>query len=723
MKHNATFRLVLICGGIIVSLLVMLGWLIESRVIVQIHPDFHPMQFNTALGFLLLNTALLALHLGRSRLSIVLASLLILLFTLTLLEHILRLQLRIDTLFVDPFVTQEFAPPGRPGANTSVCFWLMGIAVWMFSLRLKQPGLWIVSVTTIVLGMSLSSLWGYAEGLHELTGWGPYFSGMAVHTSVAFVFASLALLSLKLTRAIRHGRRFYAFRPVHASILVLIVTLTVWNAMRQWDQDRVQAELQRNAQAIVGSVEIGFAYRLNAYLRLAQRWESSGITPEAWLTDAGNYIGDMPGLLMIRLQADHQKLQQLGPALDQDLADRIVSQYAQSGLIGMNSVVRLNGRVYIIVDINLSREGKPIGDLLCVMDLERWMNRFAANLADGLRLELSENGSVLFVTGTDRRTVERLSAGIQFHLQGFGHAFLLELKPTVGYIARERSPWTLAILIGGLVGSFVLWLILKQALLLIRSRHEIRQQASELTNKSIQLAQANGELTVVNREMEHLNRAISHDLHSPLFSIKNYLALMHNAWREGDHGAIDEYIGRVSQISDRMSVTIDSLLTVCAIGGDTSRHVRVRLNPLIDDVLEYIEGDIQDASAKIEIDDNLPDVIADPVLLGNIIQNLVSNATKHARVPGQQLRIHIGTKREGEMICLFVDDNGVGVSPEHRVTIFEVFQRVGGTGVAGSGIGLSIVSRGIRSHGGEAWVEDSPMGGARFCVTLRPADG
>jgi signal transduction histidine kinase len=407
--------------------------------------------------------------------------------------------------------------------------------------------------------------------------------------------------------------------------------------------------------------------------------------------------------------------------LDQDLADRITNQHAQSGIAGMNSVVRVNDRSYIIVDTKLRRGGEEIGDLLCVMDLERWVSRFAANLADGLRMEISENGSVIFVTGTDQRTLEGIATGVQFHLEGFENAFTLVLMPTEGYIARERSPWTQAILIGGIVGSSVLWLILKQALMLVQSRHEIRKQASELSSKSNQLARANAELIAHNREMEHLNRAISHDLHSPLFSIKNYISLLRNNWREGNQELNNEYIGRVSHIADRMSGTIDSLLSVSAVRRTDSRHVRVRLNPLINDVLEYIEGDVQEADAKIEVEDDLHDVIGDPVLLGNIFQNLISNATKYARVPDQQLRIHIGSQLRGEMVCVFVEDNGQGIRHEFREAIFEAFERGESTTVPGTGIGLSIVSRGVRVHGGEAWVENSPLGGARFCVTFPAA--
>ena len=724
MNHNSTFRLILISIGIAVSLLVMVGWLIESRIIVQIHPEYHPMQFNTALGFLLINAGFYALHTGRARLCIVFASSLMLLYTLTLLEHLFGLQMGIDTLFVEPFVTQPYAPPGRPGANTSVCFWLLGIGVWVFNHKLRQPGLWIGSIASIVLGMSLASLWGYAEGLHELTGWAPYLSGMSVHTAVLFLLCAMVLFSLLLTRSAQDGRWFHAFRPVHASIPLMIMSLTVWNAMRQWDRARIQRELFEDTRSIASSIVSGFESRRNAFLRLSHRWESEpGFTPESWLADSRNYIEYMPALVMLRLQADNQLLQRIGSTLNTGLADRIVQKHEPVGAPGTSRVLLIDDRAFLVVNLELERDGDPIGELACVMDLVVWLSGYAAELSDGLEMELRHDGQAVFVWDTDQALDQRLSASVPLILPGQERPFVLRLEATRAYIDRARSPWSLAILIGGVVGSLVLWLILKQSLLLARSRHEIAVQSIELTTKSSQLTRANAELTEVNREMEHLNRAISHDLHSPLFSIKNYLSLMHTASRDGDRARSDQYIGRVSQICDRMSVTIDSLLTVCAISGDGSRHVRVHLNPLIEDVLGYIEGDIDDANAQIEVDEHLHDVVGDPVLLGNIVQNLVSNATKHARLPDRPLRIHIGTEPMGDMVCLYVEDNGVGISAEHREIIFEVFQRVEGHGTAGTGIGLSIVSRGIRIHRGKAWVEDSPMGGARFCVTIPRAEG
>lgn len=719
MNRNRVFQLVLLCIGVAISLLVMLGWFIHSPLIVRLHPGFHPMQFNTALGFLLVNGALFALWSGRTRLSMVFASALMAIFTLALLEHLFDLSLGIDTFFVQPFITQELAAPGRPGANTAVCFWLMAIGVWLFNLRIKNQGLWIGSVGAAVLGMSLASLWGYAEGLGGLTGWSPYLSGMAVHTAVAFVLCSLVLFSLLISKHAKREKWYSTLRPVHASILLLVLSLTIWNAMFQWDREQIELELQNSAESIAASIEIGFDYRRNSFKRLAQRWEvDPEMSPSAWRADAENYIADMHSLMYLRLRADGQRIDCFDASLGEEVAQHIARLQADDAETGVSQLFIIDEQAYIMVHTTLMREGVVVGDLESVMNLNEWLPRYVAVRADGLELIVSHKERVIFTTGTDRSVDDSLSVSAPLSLPRFSDPFSLSLRPTRVYLARAQSPWPKAILFGGLLGSLVLWLIIQQARLLVISRNEIKETARALTTKSQLLTRANHDLAELNREMEYFNRSVSHDLQSPLFSMKGYLSVMRGAAREGDLTVMSDFISRMAHITDRMSVTIDSILSVCMVGSDASKHVDIDLDQLVHETLEYIEGDLEDSNAQVEVADGLHPVHGDRFLLGNAIQNLVSNATKYARVPGRDLKIRVGTEMVDGMVCLCVEDNGPGIDPEYRQKIFDVFQRLVQSQVAGTGIGLSIVSRVARVHSGKAWVEDSTLGGARFCITV-----
>ena len=109
---------------------------------------------------------------------------------------------------------------------------------------------------------------------------------------------------------------------------------------------------------------------------------------------------------------------------------------------------------------------------------------------------------------------------------------------------------------------------------------------------------------------------------------------------------------------------------------------------------------------------------ADSRMVERILDNLLSNAAKHSNPKG---RIWVHVTEEADGVTIAVDDEGPGVPPEERGRIFERFERGSGVMVSGLGIGLSVVSRFAQLHGGRAWVEDRPGGGASFRVFLPTA--
>ncbi len=722
MKQHHIFQSIVLSLGMAISLLVMLGWLIQSKLIVQIYADFHPMQFNTALGFLLVNAALFAIQRGWSRLGLGIVSVHMLLFTLTLLEHLFAINLGIDTLFIEPFITEEAAAPGRPGANTTFCFWLMGISVWLLTWTGRKPEYWVGAISATVLGMSFASLWGYAEGLEGLAGWKPYLSGMAVHTSIAFTLCASVLLSMLISRRSDNRKWYSALRPVHASIPLLILSLTVWNAMYQWDLQRIQREQRYIAQSMADSVGLGFESRSNAFKRLAQRWEANTEMSEVvWRADAENFIEDMPALVMLGLRVEEVQFEVAEPRLG-DIPLMYFEQQAESEISqDPTRLVWIDDQAYIIDRFMLMQGGRVAGELIAVLDLGVWFAKYAADMADGTGLVIVHKNLVVYESTPGQSIAGQPLATAELELAALDDPFELALIPNSVFIARARSPWTTAILVGGIFASFVLWLIMKQALLLAESRSRISETAQALRVKSQQLSSANDELSELNQDMEQFNRAVSHDLNSPLFSIKSYLSMIQTALQNDDVSQASEFTTRMVHVTDRMSITVDSLLSVSAIGNDTSQHIDIKLKSLVDETLEYIAGDLQASNAKVIVEDPLHDVHGDRHLLGNVIQNFVINAIKYARTPDQELKIRVGTDMHGDSICLFVEDNGPGIKVEHRSRAFEMFERLENTQAQGTGLGLSIVSRVARVHGGKAWIEDSDLGGAKFCITVPKA--
>ena len=129
------------------------------------------------------------------------------------------------------------------------------------------------------------------------------------------------------------------------------------------------------------------------------------------------------------------------------------------------------------------------------------------------------------------------------------------------------------------------------------------------------------------------------------------------------------------------------------------------------------ERRIQEAEGEVVIGD-LPTVSGDAVLLERVFQNLVSNAIKF-RADGVAPRVTIGAERSDFGVWHFkVEDNGMGIPPEHAERVFGMFQRLQGRQMEGTGIGLSITRRIIERHGGRIWAEPGAGGGTTFNFTL-----
>jgi signal transduction histidine kinase len=132
-------------------------------------------------------------------------------------------------------------------------------------------------------------------------------------------------------------------------------------------------------------------------------------------------------------------------------------------------------------------------------------------------------------------------------------------------------------------------------------------------------------------------------------------------------------------------------------------------------VLQSLSAAIAEHGTRVEVGE-LPRVRAEPTLLRQLFQNLIGNAAKFA--DGSCPRVSISAVREWERWRFDVADNGPGIDPRHATRIFDMFQRLHGRDVPGTGIGLSIAKRIAERHGGAIWVAPAVGGGSVFRFTI-----
>jgi signal transduction histidine kinase len=163
-----------------------------------------------------------------------------------------------------------------------------------------------------------------------------------------------------------------------------------------------------------------------------------------------------------------------------------------------------------------------------------------------------------------------------------------------------------------------------------------------------------------------------------------------------------------------MRTLIDDLL-------EFSRFLRASATPERIDLTRLAEKIAADlAPQQVEVRP-LPAVWADTGSMTAVLTNLIGNGLKFVQ-EGVPARIVVSSGTERGRVVLQVDDNGIGIEPEYRERVFRMFQRLHvREDYAGTGIGLAIVQQVAENHGGRVWVDQSPLGGCRFSITLPAA--
>jgi signal transduction histidine kinase len=225
------------------------------------------------------------------------------------------------------------------------------------------------------------------------------------------------------------------------------------------------------------------------------------------------------------------------------------------------------------------------------------------------------------------------------------------------------------------------------------------------------------ELESKNAELERFTYTVSHDLKSPLFTIRGFLGYLERDALSGNQERLKADIQRISDATDKMQRLLNELLELSRIGRVKNESQTIRFGELAREVLDLVQGRMMERSIVVHIDENLPTVFGDRQRLVEVLQNLLDNAAKFMG-DQKEPRIEIGQRGELDgMYILYVRDNGMGIQPEHYERVFGLFNKLDPL-ADGTGIGLAIVKRIVEVHGGRIWVESEMGKGSAFYFTL-----
>lgn len=234
--------------------------------------------------------------------------------------------------------------------------------------------------------------------------------------------------------------------------------------------------------------------------------------------------------------------------------------------------------------------------------------------------------------------------------------------------------------------------------------------------RTYEVRSKNEELLRSNENLEQFAYVASHDLQEPLRVMASYSQLLEKRYKDKFDADADDFIGFIVDAATRMQKLITDLLAYSRAGRDNAEMARIDCNEVLGKVVAAMSTTIESNGAGITYD-NLPVVAGTEISFIQLFQNLVGNALKFRSSMPPVIHIGVGQNNNHWIFC--VRDNGIGIEPQYKDRIFQIFQRLHSKHeYPGTGIGLSICKKIVENYGGKIWVESEAGKGSAFYFTL-----
>lgn len=241
--------------------------------------------------------------------------------------------------------------------------------------------------------------------------------------------------------------------------------------------------------------------------------------------------------------------------------------------------------------------------------------------------------------------------------------------------------------------------------------------ASKIARDITEKKRIEAEIRRANADLEQFAFSASHDLQEPLRNVKIYSDLLTRRYRDKFDGEALEFLGYLQTGATRMETLVKDLLAYTQISRFEPGQETTDANEVLALTKENLTNAIRESNASVT-SDPLPSVQMHFSHLQQVLQNLIGNAIKY-RSPERKPVIHITAERSGHEFIFGVRDNGIGIAPQYKETIFGIFKRLHTSNeYSGSGIGLAICQRVVEQYKGRIWVESEPGRGSTFRFTI-----
>jgi len=716
-----------------IALTVITGWYLQESLLIQISSSFVPMQFNTAICFLLAAIATISLILQKKILSISLAIILIVLAGITGFQYIIGQNLGIDQLFMEAYLLVHSPNPGRMGLSTSICFVLIGISV-IAENRTINLGI-IKHLVMIVIAIALLSFIGYLGNINTAYVWGN-MSGMAVHTAFNFIILGLVIFLVQ----VQHNKNIEHNKPWHIAPIVtssLILFLGFWQSLESFQIQLMSKQIQKSTEAVTKSIELGFNIQNAEIEQFAILFKENIHNPKTVLTDnMANYFNSHNAVLSINWLDEDNQLQWSITRDESNIATNTQSTI-QSLVTPSIKEIKSEQEPFIVWGNMMNNSVATYQVLYPLFELDKYYGAFQVTFLTNTLIPAYLTESDIFAThlislDTDEGNVFRSFAldtlleakkhaafNTISHEQSFsmlGQQLTLKLQPSVEFMEDNLSPIPKFILVIGVLMSFLI-----AYALIMRVKERQAYQLSEANQQKIISIQKQAiikheklekTLTRSNEELDKFAYIASHDLKSPLRGIAQVVSWVEDDLKDTISDETSGHLKLIKNRIERLERLLNDLLDYSRVGRLHGDFIHIAPEEFI---LEIFQLSNPPAEFKCVINTDIQTIETLHVPLALIIRNLVSNAIKHHDRKDGMLNITV--KDQSEFIEFIIKDDGPGIDPKYHEKVFEVFQTLNARDkVEGSGIGLSIIRKLVNNYQATLNLDSDGLNGSTFIL-------
>ncbi|MBX7149836.1 CHASE domain-containing protein [bacterium] len=755
MQKKTTARLFLIAKSMalvvtFICSIVMMGWFLHSLPLVQLIPNFPPMQFNTALVLLLSAGSLLLLSFNKSKQAFILGLLVLLFGAIIIAEYFYHFNL-VDTLFITPFVLTSNIPIGRPAPNTAVCFMITGFLI----MGLSRGSAAVKSNLNFYLSHTLatfafSALLGYVLGFDKAFGWG-HLTRMAVPTAVCFIALSIGFISLtwnKKNPLDRLGAVFTMALLLPFLFLQLLLNQngeTMRDDFKRESHEKVMAItrefelIQRALEPFIGFFEGSENVTDKEFYIFSKKTiiDKMGLQAIDWLpiiTDKASFENNTG--ISIKERTGHNIFKPtpvydfyvpvLFSAPKQDNSQVLGFNHA-SEKIRLEAMIKAaeNNTTIASAPIDLIRE--PIQDQKGIIVYAPFYKTKNTNnsfentkgfLAAIIRIPLfikqafsytsEKDIAVSFADITNKTPItiysDIVSTGIanenlDFNesFDFFGRHYQVTTFPTADFFNNYKNPFTWL--------SFALVFALSFILAAyIRREMYIRENLKEK-----------------NRDLEQFTHIVSHELRNPLTLLKESVSQIYQGYAGELNVQQKKFLEITLRSIQRLVKSTSELLDVAKIEeGKEDLHLsEFDLVEVAHDIIGTFQVAAESRKIAIKESYSQPKIMvkADENKISRVITNFLTNAFKYTK----QGYVEIAIATTPKEVTLSITDTGSGIPAEFIPRVFSKFEQFSGNPHArdlGTGLGLALCKEIIQLHGGHVGVESTVGKGSRFYFTF-----